>query len=171
MKILAVDAQYDEDEGTAKVGGVLFDHWDAAEAVAETAITVSSIAPYEPGKFYKRELPCIRRLMAGLHTKPDVVIVDSFVDLGPERPGLGRYLFDDLGGMTPVVGVAKTGFRNAQPAEVHRGRSKKPLFVTAAGMPLGDAVRGVLAMHGEHRVPTLLKRVDHLARGLAKPVR
>ena len=65
-----------------------------------------------------------------------------------------------------VVGVAKTGFEGAGPvAEVLRGTSVKPLYVSAVGIPLDDAVSGVRAMHGAHRIPTLVKRADSLARG------
>ena len=39
-----------------------------------------------------------------------------------------------------------------------------PLLVSAVGMPIEEAVAGVKRMHGPHRVPTLLKRVDRLSR-------
>jgi deoxyribonuclease V len=56
--------------------------------------------------------------------------------LSPQgRPGLGAHLYDRIG--TPVVGVAKTAFRSATHAvAVRRGSATKPLYVTAAGMPL-----------------------------------
>jgi deoxyribonuclease V len=77
-------------------------------------------------------------------------------------------LHEALGGRVPIVGVAKTAFRgDTGAAEVLRGESAKALLVSAAGMSLDEAVDGVRRMAGEHRIPTLLKRVDHLARGLA----
>ena len=39
------------------------------------------------------------------------------------------------------------------------------LFVTAAGIDVAAAARGLKSMHGAHRLPTLLARVDALARG------
>ena len=93
---------------------------------------------------------------------PDAIIVDGFVDLG-EKPGLGRYLRTVTG--IPVIGVAKTGFHQATPERVLRGDSKKPLFVTSAAFNISVACDGLVGMHGDYHIPTLLKRVDSLARG------
>jgi deoxyribonuclease V len=49
--------------------------------------------------------------------------------------------------------------------EVTRGHSLSPLYVSAAGMHLSDAMHHIQEMHGEFRIPTLLKRVDQLSRG------
>ena len=49
-----------------------------------------------------------------------------------------------------------------------RGNSKSPLFVTARGVSASDAALHVKQMHGPHRIPTLLARVDGLARGRFK---
>jgi deoxyribonuclease V len=59
-------------------------------------VTVSPVAPYQPGQFYKRELP----------------------------------------------------------------------FITAAGCDAELAAENIRAMHGPFRLPTLLKRVDRLCRGI-----
>ena len=48
---------------------------------------------------------------------------------------------------------------------VLRGGSERPLWVTAAGMDPREACARVREMHGAHRIPTLLKRVDALCRG------
>jgi deoxyribonuclease V len=47
---------------------------------------------------------------------------------------------------------------------VFRGGSGSPLFVTAVGVDAAEAVRDIKRMHGAHRVPTLLRLVDRLAR-------
>lgn len=66
----------------------------------------------------------------------------------------------------PVVGVAKTAFKGSSFAvPVLRGSATRPLYVTAAGMDPEMAAGRVRAMHGPHRVPTLLKEVDRLSRG------
>ena len=96
----------------------------------------------------------------------DVVIVDGYVWLGDgTKPGLGAHLYQALGERTPVVGIAKTKFKGADSAsEVIRGKSTRPLFITAAGMSLEVAAEHVRWMHGRYRMPTLLKRVDSLCR-------
>jgi deoxyribonuclease V len=126
---------------------------------------MTDVAPYEPGAFYKRELPCILALLERLKAQPDIIIVDGYADLGVEHPGLGRHLFDALGGRVSVIGVAKTAFKAAPHVEVIRGKSTKPLFVTSAGMDIDVAVESIKAMYGKHRIPDMLKAVDGLARG------
>jgi len=80
-------------------------------------------------------------------------------------PGLGAQLFDALHDATPIVGVAKTRSLNDTWSEpVYRGKSLSPLYVTAAGVETVKAAALVSSMHGKHRIPTLLQRVDHLAR-------
>lgn len=47
---------------------------------------------------------------------------------------------------------------------VFRGQSRRPLYITAAGMTIVDAALKIARMHGNHRIPTLLKQVDLVAR-------
>jgi deoxyribonuclease V len=101
-----------------------------------------------------------------LAESPQIVVIDGYVWLGEQKPGLGAHLYDVLGQQVAVVGVAKTLFTGAEPVElVLRGRSRTPLYVTAAGMDLAEAANHIRAMHGSHRIPTLLKRADQLSRG------
>jgi deoxyribonuclease V len=87
----------------------------------------------------------------------------------PPRDGLGAVLWDKLGRATPVIGVAKTRFAGAPPeTELLRGESARPLFVTAAGMPLEQARSHIRAMAGAYRLPEMLRRVDGLSRQRAQ---
>ncbi len=161
--IVAVDADYRERE--VVVACVGFRAWtDAAAAVERVVRVPGPPAPYEPGKFYLRELPCLLAGLRALESVPDIVVVDGYVRLARTTPGLGAHLHDALFGKVAVVGVAKTEFRGAPAAEVLRGESKKPLSVTAIGIALDDAARAVRGMHGPHRVPALLARADRLCR-------
>jgi deoxyribonuclease V len=122
--------------------------------------------PYEPGAFRKRELPYLVRLVESARTRCSelaTVIVDGYVWLGEGRPGLGHHLHEALGG-PPVIGVAKTRFEGAPAAEVLRGGSASPLFVTAVGLPASAAAAFVRSMHGPHRIPTLLRWTDRASR-------
>ena len=75
------------------------------------------------------------------------------------------HLWRQLDGAVPVVGVAKTRFVDTPAeAELIRGTSARPLFVTAAGLSQDEAKRCIARMHGAHRIPTLLKQVDALCR-------
>jgi deoxyribonuclease V len=166
--IAAVDVCYSETGATA--GGVLFTHWTSEQPARELQVFIEQVQPYEPGSFYKRELPCLLELLEPVNDRVETIIVDGYVWLGPEnRPGLGAHLYETLGEQTPVIGVAKSIFGGATNAEaVLRGRSKRPLFVTAAGMDPLIAANNIQGMHGPHRIPTLLKRVDQLCRSAEK---
>jgi deoxyribonuclease V len=163
--IVALDVDYRAAEVVAAAVG--FDHWTAHEAMIEVIVTTDAPpAAYESGKFYLRELPHIRAVLALIVQPVTTIIVDGYVWLGA-NPGLGAHLYDALGQTTPVIGVAKTQFASATAIEVVRGASTRPLYVTAAGIDARMASEHVLAMHGEHRIPTLLRRVDQLARAVA----
>ncbi len=159
MVWVALDVAYGETQ--AVVAAVAFAGPTAVDALWERRLAVAPIAPYIPGEFYRRELPCL--LAALKDTYPDVVVVDGYVDLSPTRPGLGRYLYQKI--QVPVIGVAKTAFLGAVAQEVIRGGSLRPLYVTAAGLDLTQAAQNIQAMAGPHRLPTLLKRADQLCRG------
>jgi len=167
--ILAVDVQYSKNDAIA--GGVVFEHWQDEGAQKECTSVIEGVARYEPGKFFKRELPCILKLIAEHGLQPDCIVVDGYVFLdGFSEAGLGKYLYDTLDGRASVIGVAKKRYRNIDSKyEVFRGRSRKPLYVTAVGIDVEQAKENVLAMHGKNRLPTILKRVDQICRGNGPP--
>jgi deoxyribonuclease V len=140
-----------------------------ASVLAERTADVGDLPPYRPGSFYLRELPALRAVLArvGEIGTLALLVVDGYVDLDPAgRPGLGAHAHAEFG--VPVVGVAKSAFLPATHAiPVQRGRSARPLFVTAAGVSLSDAARLVLQMSGPYRLPDALRRADALSRGLA----
>jgi len=161
--IAAFDVHYEGDErATAAV--LLFVNYADAEPAAERVLPIEGVLPYLSGRFYQRELPCILALIEQMDDMPNEIIVDGYVWLGG-KPGLGRYLFGSLSGKVPVIGVAKSPHRDAPASEVFRGASKRPLYVTAEGMDVRHAAERICGMHGPHRLPTLLKRVDMLAGG------
>jgi len=163
--ILAIDVYYDED--SAKVAGVLFDWSDTAPQSTVTTI-VQDVAPYQSGQFYKRELPCILKLLEQVDLSLlDGILVDSHVYVSNEKAyGLGGHLWDALDGAVSVIGVAKRGFHATEKVSIPitRGQSANPLFVSAVGMEAEEAARLVEAMHGSYRIPDLLKAVDQLSR-------
>lgn len=162
--IACVDVDYRPSVSVA--AGVWFRGWGAPGGERHEVAFLPKAADYVPGAFYRRELPCLMDVLAR-GPKADVVVVDGYVWLADGAPGLGARLNEALGGT--VVGVAKTRFAGASGAvDVCRGSSRVPLYVSAVGMPVEEAAANVAAMHGPYRVPTLLKRVDILARN-ARP--
>jgi len=161
-RIAALDVDY-RDPG-AVAAGVWFRGWSAPEIETELVTRIEAVAEYQPGEFYRRELPC---LLAVLERGPaaEVIVVDGYVWLGPGRPGLGAHLFEALGKRIAVIGVAKTRFAGATEAvPVYRGESRSPLYVTAAGAGVTEAAGWIARMAGPYRLPEILKRVDQLAR-------
>lgn len=168
-----VDVGYGEREALAAC--VVARGWADAEPVETRVVSVAEVRPYAPGRFFERELPCLLAVLERLHTAIAAVMIDGYVTLDEHgTPGLGGHLHAALGERVAVIGVAKTSFRGSGFATpVVRGTSARPLWVTAMGTAVEPAARRVAAMHGEHRIPTLLGLVDRLARGLvpAEPAR
>jgi deoxyribonuclease V len=162
---LAIDVHFDS-EG-AMAAAVAFEAWDAPEATRTYTSRVPHIEKARPRELDLRDLPCIIQLLREHALEPDLIVIDGFVDLdAKETPGLGRHLFDALGGRTAVIGVS----RSSNPAlpsqfEVFREEESRPLLVTSVGIDIGAAKAGLRAMHGRKRVPTLLKLVARVAKG------
>ncbi len=161
--IACVDAHYRLDESVAACVGL--SDWSDESIAFERVIHVPRPAePYVPSEFYLREMQPILQLLHDVEGV-EAVVVDGYVWLAKDRPGLGARLHEALGGTTPVVGVAKHAFRNNDRAlAVLRGRSTRALYVTAIGMDESQAVACLRRMHGKFRIPTALKRVDQLTR-------
>lgn len=176
--ILATDVQYGaptenalgdaNGQSSAIAAGILFTHWQSEHSHRHVVRPIHTVAPYEPGSFYKRELPCLLALLTDINIELEAIIVDGYVSLGQHhKPGLGMHLYNALTQTVPVIGVAKNKFADTpESCEVLRGSSQKPLFVTAVGIPLESAKLSVESMHGDNRIPTVLKRVDQLCRGI-----
>lgn len=166
--ILAVDVHY---RGSgADVAGLLFRDWSDARALTQHQKHIPEVVAYEPGAFYKRELPCLLALIDALPALPGCVVIDGYVHLGADRrPGLGWHLWEALQHQVAVIGVAKTAFHEtSDEARLWRGISAtRPLYVSSVGISLAEARAAIAGMHGPYRLPTLLKAVDGLCRGLA----
>jgi deoxyribonuclease V len=163
--LIAIDAAYGA--AVAGVGAVVFQSWDAVAASAVFSQRYElRAADYMPGRFYLRELPLLTTALQGMGRPAVAIVIDGYVQLSRTgAPGLGAHLCAALGGRTPIVGVAKTQFRGDDwSAPVLRGRSAKPLYVTAIGLSLEVAAAGVAAMAGVHRIPDRLREADQLAR-------
>jgi len=164
--IYAFDTYYYRD--FAKTVCIAFEDWvsDTEKEFfsQETEIT----SDYESGAFYKRELPCILSLLSAIELQEnDIIIVDGFVTLNNDgKMGLGGYLFEALDRKVTVIGIAKNDFSEPDNNRraVLRGKSKTPLYLTAMGADVNDIKTKVEKMHGDYRIPTLLKKLDRLTR-------
>jgi deoxyribonuclease V len=161
--IAAFDVHYPKGGGAVAAAVLFLDYRDASPA-AEHVKTLADVDDYVPGELFRRELPCLLALLDQIDDPVEELIVDGYVMLGRDRPGLGWHLFTAVDEKIPVIGVAKSRFTGACPVEVFRGGGGRPLYITAADMDLRLAAEKIRAMHGNYRIPTLLKWVDLLAR-------
>lgn len=162
--IAMLDVQYGDTGAVAAC--VVASQWHSAVPSEVKTAVITNVEEYEPGAFYKRELPCLLAVLNQLETSAAVIVVDGYVWLSADgRKGLGWHLFDALGQKTPVIGVAKTAFQGSSFAhQVFRGTSEKPLYVTCVGIDDVVAISTIRQMHGLYRMPTLLKQVDQVCR-------
>lgn len=156
----------------ARAACVLAGSWEAGTPTSTYFKEVDAVEPYEPGSFFRRELPCLLAVLRLIPSPPDAVVVDGYVWLSSTgRPGLGARLHEALERRIPVVGIAKSAFAGVEscPAvvPVFRGGSRNPLFVTAVGMEPEVAGQCVRRMAGKHRIPGLVRITDRLSRGVA----
>lgn len=164
--ILAFDTYYFDNK--AKTICLEFDNWNDNENFKIHSEIIENVEEYIPGEFYRRELPCILSLLDKIDlTNTEAIVVDGFVYLDDEKKfGLGAYLYEKLNKEIPIIGVAKTNFASIEKDKLAliRGESIKPLYITAVGLEVEDALKKIEMMHGEFRIPTLLKELDRLTK-------
>ncbi len=165
---LVVDVHFDK-AGGATAAAVVFDDWATFEATKTVSLKIDHVEKAAKGELDLRELPWLIQLMNANALQPEIIVFDGFVFLDPqETPGLGKHLFDALGGRVPVIGASKTAMKDT-PAqfEVYREDETPPLVVTCAGIDLGAAKARLRTMHGKKRMPTLMKLAARVAKGNA----
>ncbi len=166
---LAFDVYYYENK--AKTVAVCFKNWSDVQPDRVYSEILENVEEYQPGKFYKKELPCIISLLKQINIENITeIIVDSFVILDDKgKNGLGGYLYEHLERKIPVIGVAKSDFvqNKINKQEIYRGLSKKPLYISALGIGLELASKNILNMEGEYRMPTLLKYLDTMTKEIS----
>jgi deoxyribonuclease V len=164
--ILALDTYYQNNK--AKTVCIRFPNWTDEHPANVLTEELDRVEEYQPGAFYKRELPCILSILKKTTLQnTEAIIIDGYVLLDDTgKHGLGGYLYEALDREIPVIGVAKTNFANntLHKGEVYRGDSQRPLYITTLGIPLETACTYIRSMHGAYRIPTLLKTLDTLTR-------
>lgn len=153
-------------DNTAVTACVAFNGWTDSRPSAVHTRPMDGIADYIPGKFYERELPCLLDVLDRMDTSFEVLVIDGFVHLKPPRiKGLGAYLAESIRYPVAVIGVAKSPLAIADRfVPVLRGRSRKPLLVSSINMPVQRAADLIAGMHGDYRLPALIKMADQAAR-------
>jgi deoxyribonuclease V len=160
-----LDVHYRSDGAVAAC--VVFRDWQDGEPTRLVRATISVAERYRAGAFHERELPCLMTVLEEAGEQFDTIVIDGYVHLRPDvGKGLGEHLAHALSYSPVVIGVAKNRLRVAQRlVPIIRGRSAKPLYVSAVGCSLDRAASWIRDMHGPHRIPTMLRLADQCARG------
>jgi len=158
---LAIDVYY-FNRSNAKAVGVCFREWESVEPAEIFTTNIDNVDEYESGNFYKRELPCIIKLLELINMENiDAIIVDGYVYLeNMSTPGLGLHLYNTIERKIPIIGVAKTYYHTNIAEKIFGGKSKTPLYITSVGIEVGEAVKCIKNMYGDYRIPKLLQLLD-----------
>ncbi len=161
-----VDVSYVDDfAGVACVITSATKPWPALKSY--TAV-LENICRYEPGNFYKRELPCILDVFKKIEEHVSTIFVDAYVWLPDGRPGLGARLYYALDKRIAVAGIAKNSFTAANESgvvkRIFRGSSRRPLFISSAGIRLEEAAKTVSRLPGPFRIPLPMQAAHSLSR-------
>lgn len=164
--ILTIDVHYKKDY--AKTVLLFFENFSSEKPTSIESHTTEDILEYEPGLFYKRELPCIMNALQGVNLEGvEIIIVDGYIYVDNEKSfGLGGYLYEALHKKYPIIGVAKTKFhKNMETVkEIYRGESKNPLYISSIGIEKEVAADYIQNMFGSFRLPYLLKLMDQITK-------
>lgn len=177
--ILLTDVFYEEEVNTAHIAAIAIDNWTSSTILKTWEIDKSGIdCEYIPGQFFKREMPCLIELWNTISEEEKsqitTIIVDGFYDIWDGRHGLGHHFHDWLienGYDKEVVGIAKSPCRETnkftlpvyRTEESKKSKCRSALWVNGSNMD-NDYQAKVLSMHGEYRLPTMVKAVDKLSR-------
>ncbi|WP_298515826.1 endonuclease V [uncultured Kordia sp.] len=163
--IAAIDIHYKETY--AKAVCVVFNWEDETPQQIYTDI-ITEVEPYIPGEFYKRELPCIVKVLQQVPLDTlEAIIVDGHVFVHNDKKyGLGGYVWEAFDKKIPIIGIAKKSFIHTEKVAtpIKRGSSESPLFVSCIGIDKETVLDNIKLLHGSHRMPTILKLVDSISR-------
>jgi deoxyribonuclease V len=165
----ALDVHYEKDRAIAAC--VVFDEWGDSAPTNLFRRVVPKALKYRPGRFFERELPSLLAVLELADQPFDTVVLDGYVHLrAGAGKGLGTHLHESLPYSPIVIGVAKNPLKIADRfTPIYRGKSMKPLFISAIGCSTSHAARSIAGMHGAYRIPTLLKIADQYAKSSLRP--
>lgn len=162
--IACLDVYYAQDK--AHAAAVVFSEWSDTASLAEYEATVDELAPYQPGQFYLRELQPLLAVIAKIVEPVHTYVIDGYCHLSADAAaGLGEHLQASLPQSATIIGVAKNRYQQSEhAAELCRGQSARPLFITSIGIDYDAAAGLIRSMSGAYRIPTLIKAADGLSR-------
>ena len=182
--IAGVDLSPPDTESGRVRGAAVVVTWPSLEVVEVSTAEGIADFPYVPGLLSFREAPILLEALAGLHSTPDVILVDGQGTAHPRRFGIACHL--GLAIDVPTIGCAKSRLvgTHQQPAEAkgawtpleHGGdtigavvRTRtgvRPIYVSPGNnIDLESSVRWALACSPRYRVPVPTRLAHRAAAG------
>jgi deoxyribonuclease V len=97
--IACLDVDYRE--AAAYAAGHAFHNWSDATPAAEKVIPIVGVHPYQPGQFFRRELPCLLAVLRELPPATVVVMEGTCGSIASALPGRSsRPLFITAAGIS-----------------------------------------------------------------------
>lgn len=184
--VAGVDAAFSD---TMTIAAVALYDLETMSCIEEASHVEATRFPYVPGYLSFREGPAMTAAIAGLHRRPDLILVDGQGIAHPRRLGIASFLGVLLG--MPTVGCAKSRlvgeYREPPPGKgewsglylegeevgaVLRTRDRvRPLFVSPGHLvTLAESIELVLRLCTRYRIPEPLRHADALSKKLKKEV-
>ena len=80
----------------ARAACVVINNWRASRPAAAHVAKIHEVKDYQPGEFYRRELPCIQAVLGKLNQPPTCIVVDGYVWLDANHRCLAAIGFPGL---------------------------------------------------------------------------
>ena len=118
----------------ARAACVVIKNWRASRPAAEHVAKIHEVKDYQPGEFYRRELPCIQAVLDKLKHPPTCIVVDGYVWLDEKSspriggPSVRNAKSRGAGHRSRQESVQRHGSRNGtsarqeRSAALHHGR-------------------------------------------------
>ncbi len=176
--------------GRLAYAAIILFRFPSLEEVERSWVCRPIAFPYVPGLLAFREAPALADAMAGLHTRPDLLLVDGHGYAHPRRCGIASHLGLALG--LPTIGCAKSilvgghgalGPERGAVAPLRDGKEiigaavrtrsgVRPVFVSIGHrVSLRSAIRFALACGDGFRIPKPTRLADHLVEQLKRESR
>jgi hypothetical protein len=163
MRIAFVDVDY---KGTAaRAACVLAESWEAEFSLSTYIQDIDSVELYEPGHFYRRELPCLLPVLQTLPSLPETVVVDGMCGCLQSTVRISEPVFTTpWAGARPSSASLRRRSRALNRPRLWQGSFEALLSNRSLSRPLASSRRfSILRMDWKRQMPTQGQKSEAVA--------